>query len=91
MDAVAPEERERQRTESLLEAQNRVLELIAAGVPLREVLTALALLIEEQSGGESVVSIFLVSPDSKRLLVGAAPAFPTRLTMRCTASRSVRD
>ena len=65
-----------QRTESLLTAQIHALERIAAGAPLREILAVLALAIEEQAGGESIVSIFLVDAAGKRLRVGAAPSLP---------------
>jgi signal transduction histidine kinase/PAS domain-containing protein len=64
------------QTESLLKAQIHALELIAAGAPLPKILEALALAIEEQAGGEAVVSIFLVDEEGKRLRVGAAPSLP---------------
>jgi signal transduction histidine kinase/PAS domain-containing protein len=64
------------KTESLLKAQIHVLELIASAVPLPKILEVLALAIEEQAGGESIVSIFLVDADGKRLRVGAAPSLP---------------
>jgi signal transduction histidine kinase/PAS domain-containing protein len=43
---------------------------------LPRILEALALAIEEQAGGQSIVSIFLVDPDGTRLRVGAAPSLP---------------
>jgi signal transduction histidine kinase/PAS domain-containing protein len=64
------------RTESLLKAQIKALELIAAGAPLSEILNTLAIAVEEQSAGESVASIFLVDRDGQRLRVGAAPSLP---------------
>jgi len=64
------------RTESLLTAQIHALERIAAGAPLREILAVLALAIEEQAGGEAIVSIFLVDAAGKRLRIGAAPSLP---------------
>jgi hypothetical protein len=60
----------------LLLSQIHALELIAAAAPLGEILESLALTVEQQSGGESVVSIFLVDPTGKRLRVGAAPSLP---------------
>jgi signal transduction histidine kinase/PAS domain-containing protein len=64
------------KTEFLLKAQIHALELIASAVPLPKILEVLALAIEEQAGGESIVSIFLVDADGKRLRVGAAPSLP---------------
>jgi PAS domain S-box-containing protein len=67
---------ERKRSESLLKGQNLALELVASGVPLEQVLECLARIIEEQSGGTAVASIFLVDADGLRLRVGAAPSLP---------------
>src|SRR5262249_11992277 len=64
------------RTEALLTAQIHALERIAAGAPLNESLAVLAHEIEEQAGGESIVSIFLVDRTGTRLRIGAAPSLP---------------
>jgi signal transduction histidine kinase/PAS domain-containing protein len=64
------------KTEFLLKAQIHALELIASSVPLPKILDALASAIEEQAGGEAIVSIFLVDDDGKRLRVSAAPSLP---------------
>jgi len=64
------------KTHALLSAQIRALERIASGAPLPDVLDAIARTIEEQSGREAVVSIFLVDPTGSRLHVGAAPSLP---------------
>lgn len=67
---------ERRQAELLLQGQNRALELVASGVPLSEVLNCLARIIEEQSGGAAIASIFLIDRDGQRLRVGAAPSLP---------------
>jgi signal transduction histidine kinase/PAS domain-containing protein len=64
------------KTEFLLKAQIHALELIASAVPLPKILDVLARAIEEQAGGESIVSIFLADDEGKRLRVGAAPSLP---------------
>ncbi len=52
--------------------QARVLRLIAAGQPLKQVLTALAVLIEELEPS-AICSVLLVTADGLRLTTGAAP------------------
>jgi PAS domain S-box-containing protein len=70
---------ERKRGEALLQAQNRALELVAAETPLREVLTWLARIVEEQSNQQALVSIMLVAEDGCHLTLGAAPSLPDSL------------
>jgi len=65
-----------QQTDALLRAQNRILELIVVDAPLHDVLTAVALAIEEQAAGTAVVSIFLMDQDGLCLRLGAAPSLP---------------
>ena len=66
---------DRKRSQSLLAAQNHVLEMIANGSALPEVLTTLTLLIEEQAN-EVVCSILLLDQKSTKLYITAAPSLP---------------
>lgn len=68
------EQRARESAE-LLEAQNRVLELIIRNRPLGEILEALALAIEELAP-EMMASILLLDEQGEHLLHGAAPSLP---------------
>jgi PAS domain S-box-containing protein len=65
----------RKRTDILLDAQKRSLEMIVAGAPLTEVLTSLARAVEEQSEGQAVASILLLDGEG-RLRNGASPGLP---------------
>ncbi|MBC8102611.1 MAG: PAS domain-containing protein, partial [Cytophagales bacterium] len=66
---------ERKQSEALLAGQNRILEAIAADLPLAETLTALALLIEEQI--PTSCSVVLLGDDTgSRLRLAAAPSLP---------------
>jgi PAS domain S-box-containing protein len=72
-------ERERDRTielaRQLQSAERRVLEMIAAGRPLEEVLTTLVLLIEERAP-PAIGSILLLDSSRTRISHGAAPHLP---------------
>jgi len=68
-------EAERTRAEALRDGQNRVLETIAAGAPLADVLGALATFVEAQSEG-MLCSVLLLDEDGARLRHGAAPSLP---------------
>lgn len=59
---------------TLLEGQAQVLERIARGAPLPDVLTAIARLIERHAAGASA-SILLLD-DHRKLRAGAAPSLP---------------
>jgi signal transduction histidine kinase len=59
--------------------QSRVLEMIAANLPLPEVLTALVLLMEGQAEGLRC-SILLLHRDGKHVRHGAAPNLPAAYT-----------
>jgi len=59
----------------LLQEQNMVLELVAAGAPLVESLDALVAMIESRSQ-DLRASILLVDDDGTRLVHGAAPSLP---------------
>jgi PAS domain S-box-containing protein len=61
---------------SLLRRQTSVLELIAAGTPLAEVLTCVVVALEELIEG-SRCSILLLDPATATLRHGAAPSLPT--------------
>src|SRR5205807_3035245 len=55
--------------------QKKVLEMIATGAPLGEILTSLVLLIEAQSP-EMLCSVLLLSDDGDHIVHGAAPSLP---------------
>ncbi len=65
--------RERDRIATLLHGQTRVLELIAVGQPLPDVLAALSTMIERQVPG-MLCSVLLLEGDALRH--GAAPSLP---------------
>jgi GAF domain-containing protein len=60
----------------LLSAQTRVLELIAADAPLRDIFDTLARTVEAQAGGTALAAIFLIDPPGGRLRIAAAPSLP---------------
>jgi PAS domain S-box-containing protein len=70
---------QRKRREALLAGENRVLEMVAKGDSLAEILDKLCLLVEEQSSGV-LASILLVDPNGKQLRHGAAPNLPKTYT-----------
>jgi signal transduction histidine kinase len=61
---------------SLFEGQWQILQNVAQGAPLSEVLEAIVRLIEAQ-GHEMLCSILLFDPDNRTLRHGAAPSLPT--------------
>jgi PAS domain S-box-containing protein len=63
------------RSKRLKEAEQRVLEQIAAGSPLPAVLTQLALMIEEQAP-PTIASIMLLDESGTFVRTGAAPHLP---------------
>jgi PAS domain S-box-containing protein len=70
---------ERKRAEGLVAGEKRLFEMVARGDALAPILDALCRLVEELLGG-ALVSILLVSADSKSLRHGAAPSLPRRYT-----------
>lgn len=70
---------ERKRAQSLLEGEKRLLEMIATGVPLKEILNALCLIIEEQRSG-TLASLLLVNPDGVHLDFVAGAKLPNEWT-----------
>ena len=73
---------DRRRAEALIAGEKRVLELVAKGNPLPEILDSLCRLVEEQAS-DALASILLVQGD--RLKHGGAPAFPRLTRMQLTA------
>src|ERR1700720_2943304 len=69
----------RKRREALLAGENRVLEMVAKGDSLADILDSLCLLVEEQSSGV-VASILLMDPNGKQLRHGGAPNLPKAYT-----------
>jgi PAS domain S-box-containing protein len=66
---------ERKRAESLVSGQTQVLEMIATGASLSDVLDSLARMIEEHSNG-MLCSILLLDRNGINLRHGAAPSLP---------------
>lgn len=67
---------ERKRAERLLEAQKQSLELVVKGVPLVEVLTYLARVVEQQAADGDVVASILLLDEDGLLRNGASPNLP---------------
>jgi PAS domain S-box-containing protein len=70
---------QRKRREALLAGENRVLEMVAKGDSLADILDTLCLLVEEQSCGV-LASILLMDPNGKQLRHGGAPNLPKAYT-----------
>ncbi|MHB1021452.1 MAG: hybrid sensor histidine kinase/response regulator [Acidobacteriaceae bacterium] len=66
---------EQKKSERFLSAQKRILEQIASGDSLPEVLTAITRMIDIQTQ-DVFASIMLLNPDGQTLRVGAAPSLP---------------
>jgi len=73
--ALLQEITERKRTEALLAGEKRLLEMIATGVPLENILDVLCRIIEEQRNG-TLASILLLCPDGIHLESAAGPSLP---------------
>jgi PAS domain S-box-containing protein len=72
---------QRKRTESLLAAEKRLLEMIATGVALKDILNALCLAIEEYQVG-TLASVLLLDPDGIHLKSVAGPNLPNSWTQQ---------
>src|SRR5256885_9901257 len=72
---------ERKKAEALLAAEKRILEMIATGVALKEILNALCLFIEEQRSG-TLASVLLLNPDGVHLNSVAGPSLPREWTQQ---------
>ncbi|MEY2520050.1 MAG: hypothetical protein QOF24_1809 [Verrucomicrobiota bacterium] len=70
---------QRKRREGLLAGENRVLEMVAKGDSLPDILDTLCRLVEEQSSGV-LASILLMDGNEKQLRHGAAPNLPKTYT-----------
>jgi len=65
----------RKRSEALLAGEKRLLEMIATGVGLKEILNTLCLIIEEQRTG-TLASVLLLNADGVHLDCIAGPSLP---------------
>src|SRR5947199_3765608 len=79
--AVLRDISERKRAEALLAGEKRLLEMIATGVVLKEILNALCLIIEEFRGG-TLASVLLLNPDGLHLDCVAGPSLPEEWTQQ---------
>jgi signal transduction histidine kinase/CheY-like chemotaxis protein/PAS domain-containing protein len=70
---------ERKRREALFSGEKRLLEMIATGVALKEVLNFLCGIVEEYRGG-TLASILLLRPDGIHLDSVAGPSLPAEWT-----------
>jgi len=83
---VAKEELRRDGSETFVAGQNNILEKIATGAPLTDVLLNLAQLVESQTAG-MLCSILLVDDDGMTLRHGAAPSLPLSYVKAIDGSR----
>lgn len=74
-DASSATWRTSDRLVNLVLAQNRLLELIARGLPLQETLDAMLVFLERDMPG-TLCSVLLLDPDGVHLRHGAAPSLP---------------
>ena len=72
---------ERKRAEALFTGEKRLLEMIATGVALKEILNALCLIIEEFRNG-TLASVLLLNPDGLHLDSAAGPSLPKGWTQQ---------
>src|SRR5438034_801239 len=70
---------QRKRRQALLAGENKVLEMVAKGDSLADILESLCLLVEEQSP-DVLASILLMDPNGKQLRHGGAPNLPKAYT-----------
>src|SRR5881275_265299 len=73
--AVLRDITERKQGEALLAGEKQLLEMVATGVPLKEILNALCLIIQEQRSG-TLASVLLLNPDGVHLDSIAGPSLP---------------
>ncbi|WP_204150461.1 PAS domain-containing protein [Leptolyngbya sp. CCY15150] len=76
LDGVIFDITERKKTENFLDRQTQVLEAIASGVELSQVLDLLIEIIEARSDRPMLGSILLLDESGQRLRTGAAPHMP---------------
>src|SRR5256712_3356207 len=70
---------QRKRREALLAGENKILEMLAKGDSLPDILDSLCLMVEEQSTGV-LASILLMDANGKQLRHGPAPNLPKAYT-----------
>ena len=70
---------ERKRAEALLAGEKRLLEMVATGVPLKQIANALCQIIEAQRPG-TLASVLLMNSDGVHLNVVAGPNLPAAWT-----------
>src|SRR2546427_10678014 len=70
---------ERKRAEALFTGEKRLLEMIATGIALKEIVNALCLIIEEFRSG-TLASVLLLNPDGLHLDSVAGPSLPKEWT-----------
>jgi PAS domain S-box-containing protein len=74
---------DRKRAESLLAAENRVLEMVAAGAGLNDILDSLCRTIDAHAPG-TMASVLLMDAEGKRLWPAAGPRVPNGWTQAIT-------
>src|SRR5438477_3740370 len=74
--AVLRDITKRKQGEALLAGEKQLLEMVATGVPLKEILNALCLIIQEQRSG-TLASVLLLNPDGVHLDSIAGPSLPS--------------
>ncbi|HEX7151229.1 MAG TPA: GAF domain-containing protein [Thermoanaerobaculia bacterium] len=62
--------------DAAVRAKERIAELTASGVPLRETLEELVRIIESATASGMIASILILDEDGRHLLHGAAPSLP---------------
>src|SRR2546429_1383254 len=72
---------ERKRGEALFAGEKRLLEMIATGIALKDILNALCLIIEEYRRG-TLASVLLLRPDGLHLDSVAGPSLPKTWTQQ---------
>jgi len=89
--SIAKDVTDYQRARLLLNGRNRVLEMLARGQPLRDMLTAIVAYIEEIAP-HAICSIHLLDPETQTLSTAAAlrlPEFYTRAVEGCRVGLGV--
>lgn len=77
---------EKNNLEKLLVGQNNVLEMIAKGYPLSDILDSIIYLVEEISNGGKC-SILLVNENGRKLVLGSAPNLPVEYSKKINGIR----
>src|SRR5438128_11888425 len=72
---------DRKRAEALFTGEKRLLEMIATGVAVKEILNAVCLIIEEFRSG-TLASVLLLNPDGLHLDCVAGPSLPKGWTQQ---------